>query len=218
MIHKIFIFILIVNNMKYNNIEIKRINHDCFKINGSKIIYIDPFKLEKNDRADFILITHNHFDHMSIEDIKKIITPSTVIIASVSCTDLNSLPNKKVFMKPNEKFNDSIKVESVHAYNINKKFHPRENNGLGFIVTIDNTRIYHAGDTDIIPEMKNIKNIDLALLPVSGTYVMDVKEAVESANLINPKIVIPMHYGSIVGSASDGNDFKKLYKGNSEVI
>ncbi|MBI2670567.1 MBL fold metallo-hydrolase [Candidatus Woesearchaeota archaeon] len=205
--------------MKYEDIEIFRINHDAFKIKGNKTVYIDPFKIQAFDKADFVLISHNHYDHLSIDDIKKVIAKNTILIASPNCEKLKDFKeNKIVFLNPGEKFQDIIKVEAVHAYNINKNFHPRSYNGVGFVLEIDSKRIYHAGDTDFIPEMKNLKNIDVALLPVSGTYVMTPEEAVQAANLIKPKLAIPMHYGSIVGTEKDALKFKELYKGNCETI
>lgn len=205
--------------MKYDNIEIIRLNHDAFKIKGSKVVYIDPFKINEKQRADYILVSHNHYDHLSMEDIKKLLDNKTVIIASVNCEDLKNLKsNKIIFLRPGEKYDDEIKVEAVFAYNINKNFHPKPYNGIGFILSTDGKRIYHAGDTDLIPEMRNLKNIDVALLPVSGTYVMTAQEAAQAAEIIKPKLVIPMHYGSIVGSKQDALKFKELYKGKSEII
>lgn len=196
--------------MKYGNIEIIKINHDAFRIKGTKTVYIDPFKIKDKDQADFILISHDHYDHLSIDDIKKILADKTTIIASVNCKKLGEIKtNKLIFLSPREKFNESIKVEAVHAYNINKNFHPKNYNGVGFIIEIDNVKIYHAGDTDLIPEMKNLKNIDIALLPVSGTYVMTAEEAVNAAEIIKPKIAIPMHWGDLIGSRDDAENFQK---------
>ena len=122
----------------------------------------------------------------------------------------------KQTLSNNEVF--EIKVEAVPAYNINKDFHTKAYNGVGFIIEIDNTRLYHAGDTDLIPEMNNIKNIDIAFLPVSGKYVMTAEEAASAASLIKPRIVIPMHWGAIIGTIKDANNLKKNYNGKVEII
>jgi len=194
------------------------LGHATFKIIAEdKIIYIDPFQIKKEDQADIILITHEHFDHCSPEDVKKIQKPDTVIVTTSDCALKLSGDIKKV--KPGDKINvKGIEIEAVPAYNINKKFHPKENNWVGFIINIKGTRIYHAGDTDKIPEMKDFKNIDIALLPVSGTYVMTAEEAADAALIINPKIAVPMHYGSIVGSEKDAKKFADLLKGKIEVV
>ncbi len=194
------------------------LGHATFKIvTEDKIIYIDPFQLKKKDQADIILITHEHFDHCSPEDVEKIQKPDTVIVTTSDCALKLSGEIKKV--KPGDKINvKGIEIEAVPAYNTNKKFHPKENNWVGYIINIKGTKIYHAGDTDKIPEMKDFKNIDIALLPVSGTYVMTAEEAAEAATIINPKIAVPMHYGSIVGSEKDAKKFADLLKGKIEVV
>lgn len=195
--------------------KIQWLGHDCFKITNDKVIYTDPFELNKKDKADIILITHSHYDHCSPEDVYKIQTPDTIIVATEDCKK-NLSGNIKI-VKPGNKLDvKGIHIEAVPAYNINKKFHPKENNWVGYIFTIDEEKIYLAGDTDYIPEMKTFK-VDIALLPVSGTYVMTAEEAVKAALDIKPKIAIPMHYGSIVGSNSDAEKFAKELKGKIEV-
>ena len=145
-------------------------------------------------------------------------------MASTLCKEgLKGVKVKEIrFLDPGGKFTiGKVEVEAVPAYNINKfrepgkVFHPREAKGLGFVLTMDGTRVYYAGDTDFIPEMKNIR-CDVALLPVSGTYVMTAEEAAEAAAAINPQIAVPMHYGAIVGTADDAQKFKGLVK-NCEV-
>jgi len=199
--------------MKFNDIEIKWLGHDGFKIKNSKIVYIDPFKIHDNEKADLILITHEHYDHLSLDDINKIIDNKTMIIASEICKNsLEKLNVKELkLIKPGDKLKiDNIWVEAVYSYNIGKQFHPKKDLRNGYILTINNTRIYHAGDTDLIPEMNALENIDIALLPVSGTYVMDVDEAVQAVKIINPKISVPMHVNSIIGTMKDAEEFKKL--------
>lgn len=189
--------------------------HDAFCIAGSKKIYIDPFQLKQKDTTDIILITHTHYDHLSPDDIAKITGKQTIIFGPADARD--KINHIKIMQPGDAIAIDNVTIEAVPAYNIGKKFHPKSNNWLGYIITIDNTRIYHAGDTDHIPEMKTLKNIDIALLPVSGTYVMTAHEAVQAALDIHPKLAIPMHYGSIVGTAHDAENFKRELTGSIDV-
>jgi len=206
--------------MKLMNLDITRIAHDTFRIAGSKLVYIDPFKVTKNDEADVVLISHEHFDHLSLEDLQKVIFPGTTIVASPLCRD--GLKNVKVkavhYLDPGGKhLVGKVEIDGLPAYNVNKfrergkAFHPKGEKRLGFLIKMDGTTIYHAGDADLIPEMKSIR-CDIALLPVSGTYVMTAEEAAEAAALINPKLAVPMHYGAIVGTDADAEKFKSLVK------
>ena len=206
--------------MKLLNLEFTRIAHDTFRIAGSKVIYTDPFKVTKHDEADIVLLSHEHFDHLSLDDLKKVVFPGTTIVASPLCKDgLKGVKVKEIkFLDPGGKFTvGKVEIEALPAYNLNKfrepgqVFHPRSEKRLGFIVQMDGTRVYFAADTDFIPEMKTLK-CDIALLPVSGTYVMTAEEAAEAAAAINPKIAVPMHYAAIVGSDEDAKKFKSLVK------
>jgi L-ascorbate metabolism protein UlaG (beta-lactamase superfamily) len=180
-------------------------------------VYIDPYKLsksyEKISDADIVLITHNHFDHLSIEDLKNIINERTVIVSAQEClSQLKSLKVKEsIGIDPHNSVKvDDLRIETVPAYNIDKDFHPKNDKKIGFIVEFGNDRLYHTGDSDIIPEMKNT-NPTVVLIPVSGTYVMTAEEASKAVNeLINPKIAIPMHYGTIVGNKEDAIRFSEL--------
>jgi L-ascorbate metabolism protein UlaG (beta-lactamase superfamily) len=206
--------------MKLLNLELTRIAHDTFKIKGSSTIYTDPFKVTGHDEADIVLLSHEHFDHLSLEDLNKVAFPGTTIVASPLCKEgLKDLKVKQIrFLDPGGKITvGKVEIEGHPAYNVNKfrepgkPFHPKEQKGLGFVITMDGTRVYYAGDTDFIPEMKDIA-VDIALLPVSGTYVMTAEEAAEAALAIHPKIAVPMHYGAIVGSEADAHKFKSLVK------
>jgi L-ascorbate metabolism protein UlaG (beta-lactamase superfamily) len=206
--------------MKLLNLEFTRIAHDTFKIKGSKTIFTDPFKVTNRDEADIVLLSHEHFDHLSLDDLNKVLYPGTTIIASPLCKEgLKGVKTKETrFLDPGGKISvGKVEIGAVPAYNVNKfkspgePFHPKDQKGLGFIITMDGTRIYYAGDTDFIPEMNDIA-VDIALLPVSGTYVMTAEEAAEASLAIHPKIAVPMHYGAIVGSEADATKFKSLVK------
>jgi len=191
------------------------LGHDTFKIIGEKVIYTDPYNIKKEDKADIILITHEHFDHCSPEDVKKIQGEHTIIVATPDCAAKLSGNIKTV--RPGDRLRvEGIDIEAVPAYNTNKHFHPKNQNWVGYVFTVMGQRIYIAGDTDYIPEMKDIR-ADIALLPVSGTYVMTADEAVKAALDIQPKIAIPMHYNSIVGSEKDAKRFADGLKGKIEV-
>ena len=191
------------------------LGHDGFRIDASKTVYIDPYQIEEGPRADLILITHEHFDHCSPDDVAKIQQSGSVIVTEKDSAA--KLSGDVRVVNVGEKLSvDDITVEAVPAYNTNKDFHPKSKGWLGFIVEIDGVKVYHAGDTDYIPEMKGY-NTDIALLPVSGTYVMTADEAVEAALAINPKVAIPMHYGAIVGGEQDAENFKDALEGKVEV-
>ncbi|MFA4907205.1 MAG: MBL fold metallo-hydrolase [archaeon] len=204
-------------------IEIEWLGHDGFLVKSAgTVLCFDPFEANASAKADFIFISHEHHDHLSPKDIEAFRKPSTVIIASESCRGKIADAH---FLKPEQSIEIAgIKVRAVRAYNTNKfrspgvHFHPKENNGIGFVVEFAGKRVYHAGDTDFIPEMKKLGSIDVAFLPVSGTYVMTPEEAAEAANAIKPKTAIPMHYGKIVGTKSDAEKFASLYKGKTEIL
>ncbi|MDZ7333195.1 MAG: MBL fold metallo-hydrolase [candidate division KSB1 bacterium] len=200
--------------MKTENIH--WLGHDSFRIEDQgKNIYIDPWKLSsKAVPADYILVTHSHYDHFSKADIDKIKIPQTKLVGPTDV--VKQLGSNAIALTPHQEIKlDQLSIRAVPAYNIGKKFHPRENNWIGFVITLsDGTKIYHAGDTDFIPEMKRLK-VDIALLPVSGTYVMTADEAIEAANAFQPKIVIPMHFGDIVGDQHDAEKFKAGFSGQT---
>ena len=195
------------------NIEV--LCHSSIRINKEKVIYIDPFKIDKNyNDADIIFITHDHYDHYSEEDIDKVKKEDTIIVAP---EELLTKLLRKGFRQDyiitvdsdEEDMVEGIKFEIIPAYNTNKQFHPKENGWVGYIVEIRGIRYYIAGDTDITEENKKAK-CDVAFIPVGGTYTMDFKEAAELINEIKPKIAVPIHYGSVVGTKQDATDFIKL--------
>ena len=197
--------------------NIKWLGHAGFKIKGDKTVYIDPFKINETEPADIIIITHEHFDHLSPEENKKIQAGKTIIVTTLDC--FSKVSGNVKTISPGKTIEvDGIKIEAVPAYNTNKHFHPKSNGWMGVVLTINGKRIYHAGDTDSIPEMASLKNIDVALLPVSGTYVMTAEEAADAANRIMPKVAVPMHYNSIVGTTADAEKFKKLCRCKVEIL
>ncbi len=196
-----------------NNIEV--LCHSSIKINKGIIIYFDPFKIEKNyNDADIIFITHDHYDHYSEEDIDKIIKNNTIIVSPVDLLEklLNKGLKKEniISVKPYEDYNiKNLKFSTIPAYNTNKQFHPRKNNWVGYLIELEGITYYIAGDTDITEDNKKIK-CDVAFVPIGGTFTMNYQEASELINTIKPKIVIPTHYGSIVGTKEDAINFSKL--------
>ena len=185
------------------------LGHDSFRIDGDVTIYIDPWKLAADSPpADLILITHNHSDHFSPDDIALIQRNDTEFVApAVVASKLTGVVHR---VKAGEHLTvKGVEIRVLPAYNINKKYHPQHAGHVGYVVTVGGQRIYHAGDTDAIPEMEGLRP-DVALLPVSGTYVMDAEEAVEAVKLLQPGLAIPMHYGAIVGSEADALRFQQL--------
>lgn len=203
---------------EYKGLKIAWLGHDGFKISNGITIYIDPYQAKASGKADVLLITHEHFDHLSEDDIRNATSKDTVIITIPSCRQqVSKLGAKEVkTVKPGDKLTvGDVGIEAVAAYNTNKfrepgkVFHPKEDGKVGFMIALEGVRIYHAGDTDEVPEMRGL-NPDIALLPVSGTYVMTAQEAAAAAKTIKPKIAIPMHYAAIVGSPADAEKFKQL--------
>jgi L-ascorbate metabolism protein UlaG (beta-lactamase superfamily) len=200
--------------------NISWLKHDSFKIiEGGLTIYTDPFQISKNDIADIVFISHAHYDHCSPDDVAKIKGPDTTIVTTHDCA--SKLEGDIKIVKPGDSVSvKNVSIKAIPAYNINKNFHPKANNWVGFIFSVSGKKYYFTGDTDYIPEMDALKNehIDVAFIPVSGTYVMTAEEAVKATLSIMPKVAIPMHYGSIIGNKSDAETFKKGLEGSVEVV
>ncbi len=192
------------------------LGHDGFYATGSKVVYFDPWEISEGPKADVICITHDHFDHCSPSDVKKISKDDTVIVTEAVAAE--KLSGDVRVLKPGQSVDaGGTRVNAVPSYNTDKDFHPKSNEWLGFVVEMDGVRIYHAGDADFIPEMRDL-DVDIALIPVSGTYVMDVDQAIEAARAIKPKIAVPMHYGKIVGSEDDAKKFAEALKDEMTVV
>lgn len=193
--------------------NVKWLGHSSIKISEDKEIYIDPYKIKENyNDADIIFITHNHYDHFSENDIKKCMNSNTKIVITEDLyqdtINLGFQRENIITVLPNNSYEiDNITFLTIPSYNINKKFHPKENNWVGYIININNIKYYIAGDTDLTNESKDVK-CDIAFLPIGGTYTMDCFEAATLANIIKPKIVVPIHYGTIVGTKEDAINFK----------
>ncbi len=196
-----------------NGVEV--LYHSSIKISKDIIIYIDPYQIDKEYKdADIIFITHNHYDHYSEEDIDKVKKQGTIIVAPKdllsTLLDYGFKKESIVIVEPDKEYKiGEIKFKTIPSYNINKKFHPKDNGWVGYIIDINKVKYFIAGDTDITEENKKVK-CDIALIPIGGTYTMDYKEAAELVNIIKPKIAVPIHYGSIVGKKEDAINFSEL--------
>jgi L-ascorbate metabolism protein UlaG (beta-lactamase superfamily) len=192
---------------------VQRGTQSTFLIAGGKNIWIDPIQLRNEEpKADIVFITHAHGDHLSASDIGKVIKAETVVVGPPDCIARAPVDDsKKIAVAPGENRTiEGVSVQVVPAYNIDKPFHPRSNNWVGYIIDVDGRKLYHAGDTDRIPEMKEFQT-DVAMLPVAGTYTMTAEEAAAAINEdIKPKLAVPMHYGFAVGSDADAEKFKSL--------
>lgn len=196
--------------------KIRWLGHDSVCLEGSALVCFDPFRIEATRKADVILISHDHFDHCSPEDVEKVRGKDTVIVTDASSA--GQLAGDVRVVAPGDRLTvKGVEIEVGPAYNTDKEFHPKEAGMLSFVVTLDGVRYYHAGDTDHIPEMGNLK-VDVAFLPVSGTYVMTADQAVEAARTIKPALAVPMHYGAIVGTEKDAAAFKRALEGEIEVV
>lgn len=208
--------------MKIDNIELNWLGHAGFLIRNSRIIYVDPYNIKEGEKADIILITHSHYDHCSVVDLNKIVKNGTKILLPADCQSKitrSEVPIQIVVVEPGQEIEIAdVKISTIPAYNIDKPFHAKEEGWVGYLIKMNDILIYHAGDTDKIPEMQRLTGFKkpgkefIALLPVGGRFTMSVEEAVEAAKLIKPSLAIPMHYGSVVGSEDDANEFVEMCK------
>lgn len=173
----------------------------------SEGIYVDPFGVpEDAPKARAVLITHPHPDHFSMNDLKRVMTPETLFVVPLEVADtLQGEVGRMIVVSPGDAIEVvGLSVDAVAAYNIQpgRTNHPKEKNWVGYVIAVDGVRYYHAGDTDLIPEMEPI-SCDVAMLPIGGTFTMDFKEAAQAVRVLSPKVIVPMHYGYFAGSASD---------------
>lgn len=194
--------------------EIKVNYQNSILINNE--IYVDPLKVDGKIKAKYIFITHPHWDHFSVDDIKKVLTSTTKFICPKSMKkDIENLfDNPIIYVEPNQFYNvDNIEFKTCHSYNLDKQFHPKENSWVGYNLKIADERVAIVGDSDNTPELKEIKT-DILLVPIGGHYTMTLQEAAELTNIINPKKVIPTHYGDIVGNKNMGKEFQTFLNKN----
>jgi L-ascorbate metabolism protein UlaG (beta-lactamase superfamily) len=192
------------------------LGHAGFKITGSKTVYVDPYEIRGGEPADLILITHDHYDHCSPADIKKIKHAATQIVAAEGVDA--KLPGKVKTVKPGDRLTEAgVAIQAVPAYNFKLPNHARGKNHVGFVFALDGIIYYHAGDTDRIPEMKQI-SADVAFLPVGGTVTMGPAEAAKAAADVKAKTAVPMHWGSVIGSIEDAEKFCKLCKCEAVIL
>lgn len=199
-------------------VKLTRLNHSSFLLEGTKNIIVDPYNVKTDTKADIIFITHPHFDHCSVEDIKRVSKKNTVVVMP-NMDNAGGICKSPVKLRPWQEYDlDDVYVKAVPSYNVDKQYHPRSNGWLGYVIYLDNESIYHAGDTDFIEEMKYLQEVSYALLPVSGRYTMDAESAARAAEIIKPSMAVPMHYGGLIGGIEDAERFKKLCSCSVDVI
>ncbi|HEX2126862.1 MAG TPA: MBL fold metallo-hydrolase [Thermoleophilaceae bacterium] len=197
--------------------SIEWLGHSGFRIRvGSAVVYIDPYRVpEGSPQADLILITHGHYDHFSPQDLERLSGSRTALVGPAAVAERVS--GRVHSIAPGETLDDElvrgVHVSAVAAYNTSKRdrdgnpFHPPEAGWVGYELNVRGERLYHSGDTDVIPEMDTVTGVDVALLPVSGVYVMTAQEAAEAARRIQPRVAVPMHWGEQIGSEEDARTF-----------
>jgi L-ascorbate metabolism protein UlaG (beta-lactamase superfamily) len=196
--------------------KIHWLGHSSFAVYGSRTVCLDPYRISGSRKADLILVSHTHADHFSPEDIAKVAGEKTTLVISADASP--DYPAHVITMRPGDKIElMGLVVEAIPAYNLSKPYHPRTNDWLGFILTIDGIRLYHAGDTDFIPEMRGLV-ADVGLIPIGGTYTMEHDEAAEAVKAMKLTRAVPMHWGGIVGTEKDASAFKELVGQASDVI
>jgi L-ascorbate metabolism protein UlaG (beta-lactamase superfamily) len=208
--------------------SVEWLGHSGFRVSvGRQRVYIDPYRVAAGaPKADLILITHGHYDHFSPQDVERLTQPRTELIAPAAVAE--RLNGRVHSIAPGEEIEPEsvrwVAVRALHAYNTSKRntdgqvFHPRAAGGVGYDLNVRGERLYHAGDTDVIPEMDSVHGVDVALLPVSGTYVMTAGEAAEAARRIQPRMAVPMHWGANVGTREDADEFARRVPDGIEVV
>ncbi len=189
------------------SVSIQWLGHASFRLaGGESVVYIDPWKLaDPAPDADVVFVSHSHHDHCSPDDVQAVSNDRTVVVAPADTIEALHATNA---ITPGEGWTiRDVTVEAVAAYNVGKRFHPRDNNWLGALLTLADRRVYYAGDTDLIPEMSDLADVDVALLPVGGTYTLTAREAVDACRAVAPRLAIPYHWGDIVGERSDAERF-----------
>ncbi|MFL5868892.1 MAG: MBL fold metallo-hydrolase [Thermoleophilaceae bacterium] len=203
------------------------LGHAGFRLQvGQATVYIDPYRVDSGAEADLILITHGHYDHFSPRDVERLSHERTILVGPAAVAERVS--GRVLSVTPGELVEDElvrgIEVATVAAYNTSKRdqdgkvFHPREAGWLGYDLNVRGERLYHSGDTDVIPEMDSVTGVDVALLPVSGTYVMTAGEAAEAARRIQPRVAVPMHWGEHIGTREDAESFAELAPVEVEIL
>jgi L-ascorbate metabolism protein UlaG (beta-lactamase superfamily) len=192
--------------------SVEWLGHAGFRIRaGRKVVYIDPYRVADGPEADLILITHGHYDHFSPQDVERLSNDRTLVVAPPAVAE--RVRGRVASIAPGEGIDDPIDARAVAAYNTSKRdpdgnlFHPREAGGVGYVLNVRGEHLYHSGDTDVIPEMDQVVGVDLALLAISGVYVMTAAEAAEAARRIGPRMAVPMHWGEHIGTRADAEAF-----------
>jgi L-ascorbate metabolism protein UlaG (beta-lactamase superfamily) len=188
-------------------LEIRWMGHASFRLAaGELVLYIDPWKLSSaKPDADLVFVSHAHFDHCSAEDVAAVSRDTTTLVGPADVVE--SLPGGRV-LKPGDRTEAAgVCIDGIRAYNVDNDFHPKANDWLGAVITLEGTRVYYAGDTDHIPEMGELSEVDVALLPVGGTYTMNAAQAAEACRAIRPRMAVPYHWGDIVGTETDARAF-----------
>jgi L-ascorbate metabolism protein UlaG (beta-lactamase superfamily) len=196
--------------------QVDWLGHAGFRVRaGRAAVYIDPYRVDGGPPADLILITHGHYDHFSPQDVERLRGDDTVVVAPAAVAE--RVAGRVVSIAPGEGVEDElvrgVDVRAIAAYNTSKRdpdgdlFHPPEAGGVGYVLNVQGEHLYHSGDTDVIPEMDQVVGVDVALLAVSGTYVMTADEAAEAARRIGPRIAVPMHWGEHIGTRADAEAF-----------